>query len=283
MSKRKLAVQINIEGKDEKTFVVPSFLVQNWKRVLVLTVCLVVGLVGGIVYLASKQNIDAVAMQYSDTLDRVKQENKLLSWNNTTKEKEITEAKKSFNKIDSTLEIINSKMKKRGLKTIVLENAGGPSDEDAGNIELLSNYYEEMLANLDRKLENVPLGVPHNGRVTSRFGYRRNPFTNRGREMHSGIDIKGRIGDRVKTTATGRVTFAGYEGQYGYVVKIKHANNYETRYAHLTKPLVKKGQRVAAGDVIGLLGNTGRSTGPHLHYEILKNNRKVNPEKYFTL
>lgn len=283
MSKRKLAVQIHIEGEDEKTFVVPSFLVQNWKRILVFTVCLVVGLVGGIVYLTSKQNIDLVASQYSDTLDKVKQENKLLSWNNTTKEKEISEAKKSFNKIDSTLEIINSKMKKRGLKTIVLENAGGPTEEDEGNIELLSAYYEEMLANLDKKLENVPLGVPHHGRVTSRFGYRRNPFTNRGREMHSGIDLKGRIGDRVKSTAKGTVVFAGYEGQYGYVVKIKHANNYETRYAHLTKPLVKRGQKVAAGDIIGLLGNTGRSTGPHLHYEILKNNRKVNPEKYFTL
>ena len=84
----------------------------------------------------------------------------------------------------------------------------------------------------------------------------------------------------MKSTAKGTVVFAGYEGQYGYVVKVKHANNYETRYAHLTKPLVKRGQKIAAGDVIGLLGNTGRSTGPHLHYEILKNNRKVNPEKY---
>lgn len=283
MSKRKLAVQINIEGKDEKTFVVPSFLVQNWKRLLVSAVCLVVGLIGVIVYVTSKQNIDMVASQYSDTLDKVKHENKLLSWNNTTKEKEIIEAKRSFNKIDSTLEIINSKMKKRGLKTIALENAGGPTEEDEGNIELLSTYYEEMLADLDKKLEAVPLGVPHHGRITSRFGYRRNPFTNRGREMHSGIDIKGRIGERVKSTAKGTVVFAGYEGQYGYVVKVKHANNYETRYAHLTKPLVKRGQKIAAGDVIGLLGNTGRSTGPHLHYEILKNNRKVNPEKYFTL
>lgn len=283
MSKRKLAVQINIEGKDQKTFVVPSVLVQNWKKILISSLGLVIGLVGIIVYMTTKQNMNAVASQYTDTLDKVNQENKLLSWNNSTKEKEINEVKKSFNKIDSTLEIINSKMKKRGLKTIALENAGGPIETDEDNFELLSNYYEEVLTDLDRKLESLPLGVPHHGRITSRFGYRRNPFTNRGREMHSGVDLKGRTGDRVKSTAKGTVTFSGYEGQYGYVVKIKHANNFETRYAHLSKPLVKKGQKIAAGDIIGLLGSTGRSTGPHLHYEILKNNKKVNPEKYFSL
>ncbi|HMR20280.1 MAG TPA: M23 family metallopeptidase [Sphingobacterium sp.] len=283
MPKRKLSVQINIEGKDEKTFVVPSFLVQNWKKLLISSVSLIVGMVGIIVYLTTRQNIDAVTSHYTDTLDKVTQENKLLSWNNSTKEKEINKAKKSFNKIDSTLEIINSKMKKRGLKTIALENAGGPVEMDEENIELLSSYYEEMLADLDKKLESIPLGTPHHGRITSRFGYRRNPFTNRGREMHSGIDLKGRTGDRVKSTAKGTVIFSGYEGQYGYVVKIKHADNYETRYAHLSRPLVKRGQKVAAGDIIGLLGSTGRSTGPHLHYEILKNNKKINPEKYFSL
>lgn len=283
MSKRKLSVQINIEGKDEKTFVVPSFLVQNWKRLLISSVSLIVGMLGVIIYMTTKQNIDAVASQYTDTLDKVNQKNRLLSWNNSMNEKEINEAKKSFNKIDSTLEIINSKMKKRGLKAIALENAGGPIETDEENIEMLSTYYQEVLADLDKKLESIPLGIPHNGRITSRFGYRRNPFTNRGREMHSGIDLKGRTGDRVKSTATGTVAFSGYEGQYGYVVKIKHANNYETRYAHLSKPLVKRGQKVAAGDIIGLLGSTGRSTGPHLHYEILKNNKKINPEKYFSL
>jgi murein DD-endopeptidase MepM/ murein hydrolase activator NlpD len=238
---------------------------------------------GIIIYTATQKNIDAVASQYTDTLDKMNQQNKLLSWNNSTKEKEINEAKKSFNKIDSTLEIINAKMKKRGLKTIALENAGGPVETDEENFELLSAYYEEVLMDLDEKLESLPLGVPHHGKITSRFGYRRNPFTNRGREMHSGVDLKGRTGDRVKSTAKGTVLFSGYEGQYGYVVKIKHANNYETRYAHLSKPLVKKGQKIAAGDIIGLLGSTGRSTGPHLHYEILKNKKKINPEKYFSL
>jgi len=283
MLKNKLSIQINIEGKKEKSFVVPSFFVKNWKKLTVSALGLVLGLFGTIIYLVSKQKADTITSQYTETLNQVNQKNELLSKGKSDSDKEVNEAKKSFNKIDSTLEIINSKMKKRGLKTIALENAGGPIEVDEENIELMSSYYEEALAELDKKLESLPIGVPHHGKITSKFGYRRNPFTNRGREMHSGVDLKGTTGDRIKSTAKGVVSFAGYEGDYGYVVKIKHANSYETRYAHLAKPLVKKGEKVAAGDIVGLLGSTGRSTGPHLHYEILKNDKKINPEKYFAL
>nr|WP_262896203.1 M23 family metallopeptidase [Sphingobacterium faecale] len=101
--------------------------------------------------------------------------------------------------------------------------------------------------------------------------------------MHSGVDLKGNTGDPIKATASGKVTFSGYEGEYGNVVKIKHKNGYETRYAHLSKTKVKKGETVDAGKTVGLLGSTGRSTGPHLHYEILKDDKKINPEKYFKL
>ncbi len=283
MLKNKLSIQISIEGKEEKNFVVPTFLVKNWKKLACSSLGIVIGFFGIIIYLATKQKAEAITSQYTETLNQVNQKNRLLSMSKSESEKEINEAKKSFNKIDSTLEIINAKMKKRGLKTIALANAGGPVEVDEGNIELMSSYYEEALAELDKKLGSLPIGVPHHGKITSRFGYRRNPFTNRGREMHSGIDLKGRTGDRIKSTAKGTVTFSGYERDYGYVVKIKHAHNYETRYAHLSKPLVRKGERIAAGDIIGLLGSTGRSTGPHLHYEILKNNKKINPQKYFNL
>ncbi len=282
MLKNKLCIQISIEGKEEKNFVVPSFFVKYWKKLAFSSLGLIVVLFSVIIYLATKQKEEAIMSQYTDALNEVHQKNKLLSMRKSESEKEIGEAKKSFNKIDSTLESINKKMKKRGLKTIALENAGGPVEADEENIELMSSYYEEALTELDKKLENLPIGVPHPGKITSKFGYRRNPFTNRGREMHSGVDLKGRTGDRIKSTAKGIVSFAGHEGDYGYVVKIKHTNSYETRYAHLSKPLVRKGERIAAGDIIGLMGSTGRSTGPHLHYEILKNNKKINPQKYFS-
>jgi len=283
MIKNKSSVRISIEGQSDKKLEIPTFLLKYWKNILVSAASFIVLLVGSLVYITSQKKAEDISSQYEATLDKITEEKRLLSLSQTETEKSVEEAKKSFNKIDSTLEIINDKMKKRGLKTIALPNAGGPVETDLNNIELLTDYYEEALKELDKKLSSMPLGVPHRGAVTSKFGYRANPFTNRGRELHSGVDLKGRTGDIVKSTASGRVVFAGYDGQYGNVVKIQHANNYETRYAHLSRTLVKKGDRIEAGSTIGKVGSTGRSTGPHLHYEILKNNKKINPEKYFSL
>ena len=115
---------------------------------------------------------------------------------------------------------------------------------------------------------------PYYGSVTSRYGARW------GRN-HNGIDYGGRTGDPVKAADGGTVTFAGWNnGGYGYMVIINHGNGKETYYAHLNSVGVKKGQKVAQGSVIGRLGNTGRSTGPHLHFEIRINGRPVNPAGY---
>lgn len=282
MLKKKSSILISIEGYSDKNLFVPTFVVKYWKNIAISTLAVVMTFLGTLLYVNSEKEKE-MNSKFEATLNQVNQKNKLLSIKKDENEKDILEAKKSFNKIDSTLEIINKKMKNRGLKTIALANAGGPTEVDEENIDLLSEYYEEVLKDLDNKLSSIPIGIPHHGKVTSKFGYRANPFTNRGREMHSGVDLKGRTGDPIRVTASGTVTFSGYEGEYGNVVKVKHQNGYETRYAHLSKTKVKKGQRVDVGNTIGLLGNTGRSTGPHLHYEVLKNSKKINPEKYFKL
>lgn len=282
MLKKKSSVLISIEGYSDKNLFVPTFVIKYWKNLALSLLAVVVTVLGTVLY-TNKQKEQEMNSRFEATLDQVNQKNKLLSIKKDETEKDILEAKRSFNKIDSTLEIINKKMKNRGLKTIALANAGGPTEVDEENIDLLSEYYEEALKDLDNKLSNIPIGIPHTGKITSKFGYRANPFTNRGREMHSGVDLKGSTGDPIRVTAAGTVTFAGYEGEYGNVVKVKHKNGYETRYAHLSKTKVKKGEQVDVGNTIGLLGSTGRSTGPHLHYEILKNDKKINPEKYFKL
>lgn len=282
MLKKKSSILICIEGYKDKSLQVPTLIVKNWKNIALSLLTLIVAFLGALFYISFKQERE-LSSRYEATLNQINQKNRQLAMKKDETERDIMEAKKSFNKIDSTLEIINEKMKKRGLKTIALQNAGGPIESDEEHIELLSEYYEEALRDLDAKLSSIPLGIPHHGKITSKFGYRANPFTNRGREMHSGVDLKGNTGDPIKVTAAGKVDFAGYDGEYGYVVKVKHKNGYETRYAHLSKTKVKKGDTVDAGKTIGLLGSTGRSTGPHLHYEILKNDKKINPEKYFRL
>lgn len=124
-----------------------------------------------------------------------------------------------------------------------------------------------------------PLADKGNGYISSEFGWRTHPTSGR-QEFHEGIDIGVWYNTPVLSTAYGTVTFAGWMNGYGWVVKINHGFGFETRYAHLNKMKVKKGQKVKRGQVIGYSGNSGRSTGPHLHYEVRKNNIPQNPRKY---
>jgi murein DD-endopeptidase MepM/ murein hydrolase activator NlpD len=128
------------------------------------------------------------------------------------------------------------------------------------------------------------MGYPRAANFTSFFGYRGNPFDFGGRnEFHPGLDFKGKVGDPVKCTASGKVIFTGKAGGYGNCVRIQHLGNIETWYGHLSRINVHEGQHVTVGDVIGKVGSTGRSTGPHLHYEVRRNGKPVNPVQYLTL
>jgi murein DD-endopeptidase MepM/ murein hydrolase activator NlpD len=136
------------------------------------------------------------------------------------------------------------------------------------------------MAVLERALDGIPQVVPASVQnITSGFGYRRDPFNGRG-AMHAGIDFKGAIGSPIFAAADGRVTFAGRKSGYGNAIEITHGNGMLTRYAHLSRIDVKVGQQVAAGTTIGGLGSTGRSTGPHLHFEVRINDRAVNPRPF---
>ncbi|HWC91783.1 MAG TPA: M23 family metallopeptidase, partial [Pseudolabrys sp.] len=127
----------------------------------------------------------------------------------------------------------------------------------------------------------VPVRKPVEGSVdmSSPFGVRTDPFLGKA-AMHTGIDLRGDIGEPVHATANGKVTMAGWEGGYGKMVEIDHGNGLTTRYGHLSEIDVKVGQIVRIGQVIGKIGSTGRSTGPHLHYETRVHDEPVNPQKY---
>jgi murein DD-endopeptidase MepM/ murein hydrolase activator NlpD len=127
----------------------------------------------------------------------------------------------------------------------------------------------------------VPVRKPLIGDVetSSPFGVRRDPFLGRP-AIHPGIDLRGDAGEPVRATATGSVTIAGRRGGYGNMVEIGHGNGLTTRYGHLSEIDVKVGQTVRIGEVVGKIGSTGRSTGPHLHYETRINGEAVDPQKF---
>ncbi len=128
-------------------------------------------------------------------------------------------------------------------------------------------------------LLSTPSIWPVEGYVSSNFGMRKSPF-GRGRAFHKGIDIGQRRGTPVVATASGKVKQSGWDGAYGISVEIDHGIGIVTKYAHMQKSMVKVGQWLQRGEVLGLVGSTGRSTGPHLHYEVQVGGVPVNPMRY---
>ncbi len=136
---------------------------------------------------------------------------------------------------------------------------------------------------LERGLDGVPQVMPANiDNISSGFGYRSDPFNGHA-AMHAGLDFKGQIGAPIHAAAKGKVSFVGRRSGYGNVVEIRHGNGLLTRYAHMSKFAARVGQPVDAGDVIGAIGSTGRSTGPHLHFEVRINDRAVNPRPFLEI
>jgi len=122
------------------------------------------------------------------------------------------------------------------------------------------------------------LAWPVHGRISSRYGYRFHPVWGR-RMMHTGLDIAARSGTPIRAALGGRVKFVGWKGGLGRAVIIEHPNGYETLYGHCSKILVSRGQTVKRGEQIATVGSTGISTGPHVHFEVKKNSKRMNPEK----
>ncbi len=139
---------------------------------------------------------------------------------------------------------------------------------------------ESWFLNRNLRTETFPAGRPvEKGWVSSYFGLRSDPFTGR-RAHHHGIDIAGRKGSPVIAVGAGVVIWSGERSGYGRMVEVNHGNGYVTRYAHNQENTVQVGDTVAKGQTIALMGSSGRSTGPHVHFEVLRNNRVVDPMKY---
>ena len=139
----------------------------------------------------------------------------------------------------------------------------------------------KLLATKGRAADAIPILSPTQGYVTSEFGYRKSPVTGK-RKLHKGIDIRATEGTKVIATAKGTVIFAGKRGGYGNMVVVKHPYDMQTRYAHLSKISVKKGQKLKVRSQVGLVGHSGQSTGDHLHYETVYKGQFIDPRLFIT-
>jgi murein DD-endopeptidase MepM/ murein hydrolase activator NlpD len=153
-------------------------------------------------------------------------------------------------------------------------------DEQAGANEKSFQEIVKYITDQRAKLTAVPSGWPIKGWITCGFGSRIDPFSG-ALSFHQGVDIANDLGTPVKATADGVVMFSDYEAAgYGNLVVINHGNGYSTRYGHLQKSAVSPGQHIKKGQILGYCGSTGKSTAPHVHYEVLLNSVGVNPVKY---
>jgi len=207
---------------------------------------------------------------------------------NTRQKKRISTLR---NSADDKLIKIAKLMRRVGVKITAVNmkqgkpQIGGPFEplDISADFGSHLNALEVTLSALEgarKKIDLVPVINPVPGKtISSKFGSRIDPFKGT-YAMHSGYDFKASYGSSVFATASGTVILAARNGGYGKMVEIKHNSGLTTRYAHLSKILVKKGQKISAGHKIGKVGSTGRSTGPHLHYEIRQNDIAVNPKNY---
>lgn len=184
---------------------------------------------------------------------------------------------------DDLLDTMRNRYNGQGgpLMPIALSTKGAADAETARANNILSHMQELNLYKM--AIDSLPMAMPVASHVrrTSGFGYRRDPIRG-GSRLHAGVDWAGAYGTPVMATADGVVTFSGWQSGYGRLVKIRHEFGVETRYAHMSKLNVKVGQRVSRGDKIGAMGNSGRSTGTHLHYEVRLGGKATNPMTYIT-
>jgi murein DD-endopeptidase MepM/ murein hydrolase activator NlpD len=215
---------------------------------------------------------------------RTDAENQRLRAENARQRRELNDLNLRVEAVEDTSRKL---AEKSGVISQDLPGAGGPAIPlDASGLAALEVKMKSLEQNLKayeailRERGYTPSIWPVVGKLESGFGGRRNPFGGSSFEFHSGQDIDARTGDPVVAGASGSVSFAGWQNGYGQLVVIDHGGGLTTRYGHLSHIDVELAQVVARGQFIGRVGSTGRSTGPHLHYEIRINDEPVNPLQY---
>jgi len=264
-----------------------------------------------------------IAKLYNSADDKVYQVN-LVKINNEKDSVDHLQLKTDLAVVDQSIRSIDGFLKSKNVSDLRIEKLAQDSLQNEVYLAKVSNRYSQYLIDLEQKLQQVPLGIPTDGYISSNFGIRKNPIPPKANpsktentsniseekdslgnvvkrqaivkedknassnapaekdqmQFHKGLDVAVAYGSPVKGAASGKVIFAGVKGGYGNCVIIEHGNGLATLYGHLSEILVEANDRVKVGQIIAKSGNTGRSTGPHLHYEVHKNNQPINPRLF---
>lgn len=259
-----------------------SFAVPKNSIKIVLGVCCFLVFGSGFGWFSSAENVvlrQRVAVMEKDLAATIAS-NAMLQARTASQEQEqqillnaaLTDLKKKTQVIESILASVGVNLEVHESK----KGAGGPFTR------LPQESYEGLTLKVDKYLDtiqSVPLGPPVRGVITSRFGGRLDPI-NGEPAFHSGVDIRNNSGTKIVAPADGVVVANGFDKGHGNFLTINHGNRFQTSYLHLQKDFVKPGETVARGQVIGLVGNSGRSTGSHLHYEVKYRDRLIDPVKF---
>ncbi len=224
----------------------------------------------------SAKQVVLMALVEEEVRDNIKEIKRILD--HTGVENDILLAKARINQTNLAAAEIEEGL---GGPDIHIDNISGKPSVYYQAASRISTTMDELRL-LSAALITVPLSTPtaEPHRKTSQFGLRWDPKDRSKRQRHYGLDMKAGWNSSVLATAPGRVKFAGVRSGYGNTVEIDHGNGYVTRYAHLNRIKVKSGNKVKLHDTIGLLGNSGRSTGPHIHYEVIYKGRQVDPMRF---
>ncbi len=222
---------------------------------------------------------------------------------------DYTEVKNNLTQLDRVVKSLSNFLASNNIEAPQIESLDAENLSNGIYLSQQANRYTQALVDYQTKLQQIPLGIPTNGEISSNFGVRKNPIPPKRivmagvnlpktdsagtatatvksaqdpevMQFHKGLDIAVPFGSDVRNAAQGTVIFAGQKGGYGNCIIVSHGNGLATLYGHLSSVLVSPNQQIKVGEVIAKSGNSGRSTGPHLHYEVHKNNTPVNPRLF---
>lgn len=281
----KLHFIVTSERSRARTFAVPKPILK--KLTVLLATVFVTSTVAGITYSIQNLHLKKQLTNLQHDLGNLSRSNRDLHEQVVTlEEKNRAQLTGAYGELNQRSQVIDAILSTLDITPPAVNDSRDGKDSGGPFTSISDATCDDLIFKVDQEIKTLrplPLGYPVvANRISSLFGRRVDPM-NGEVAFHDGIDLSGTPGNEVKATADGRVLERGHNDTYGWYVMLDHGNKFTTMYAHNQKILVKWGEKVVRGQTISLLGNTGRSTGPHLHYEVRYKNRPINPIKYMNI